>query len=183
MQTDRARYPQGSSLHGFALLRCVSLQMLFAGFDPLSSVLTRTTLSEKVGLLHSLYPAFMHGCRLIAQFSFVDTEGQLHALLGGILESNREILVSLEQLIQATQAKKKGGEGANSAAATAGAAGGSGEALRGDEALPLAARMKRRQEAEQRLLLAAQQKAAKSGGIPPWLIMAGLYAVFSYFSK
>src|SRR4051794_36891870 len=115
----------------------------------------------------------MHGCRLIAQFTFVDAEAQLALMMGAIVESNREILISLEQLIQATQ-KKKGGEGAAAASAGGAAAASAGE-LRGDEALPLALRLRRRQEAEARSIAAAQarQQAAK-GGVPSWLIMAGL---------
>ena len=139
----------------------------------------------QIALLHALYPPFMHGCRLIAQFTFVDTEAQLQLMLGAIVESNREILISLEQLIQATQQKKKGGEGAAAAAAVASAAAAGGSSageLRGDESLPLALRLRRRQEAEARTIAAAQaRQQAGKGGIPSWVIMAGLMVLLNYF--
>jgi hypothetical protein len=160
--------------------------MLFGGFDPLTSLLPRTPLFEKLVLLHALYGPFMHGCRLLGQFVFVDSEAFRDAMLAAVLATNKEILVSLEQLIQAQQSKKGGGGGGGAAAAAAGASAQSGEALRGDEALPLAARMHRRQEAEQRAQLAAAQQAQKKGGvggIPSWMIMAGLYLLFNYLGK
>jgi hypothetical protein len=173
------------SFIGLAVSLMLEFQMLFGGFDPLTSLLPRTPLFEKLVLLHALYGPFMHGCRLLGQFVFVDSDAFRDAMLAAVLATNKEILVSLEQLIQAQQSKKGGGGSAAAAAAGAGAAQ-SGEALRGDEALPLAARMHRRQEAEQRAQLAAAQQAQKKGGvggIPSWMIMAGLYLLFNYLGK
>jgi len=157
----------------------LEFQMMFSGWDPLTRLLPRTPLFEKLVLLHALYPPFMHGCRLLGQFLFVDVEGFREQMLAAVLTTNKEILVSLEQLIQAQQAGGK--KGAQAAGAGAGAPG--AEPLRGDEALPLAARMHRRQEAEQRAQMAAAQAQKKSGGIPSWLIMVGMYVLFNYFGK
>lgn len=163
--------------------------MLFAGWDPLSNILTRTPTYEKIALLHALYAPFMHGCRMISQFVFVDLEAQLHFLLLGILESNKEVLVSLEQVIQAVDKRKGGGGGGVQTAASGATTGGNlatasgveASVLRGDESLPLAARMKRRADAEARLQQAQQAKAGK--GIPSWIWMIGLYVVFNYLLK
>ncbi len=176
------------SFIGLIVCLFIEFQTLFSpGFDPLASILPRTPQFEKLVLLHSLYPPFMHGCRLLGQFLFVDMEMQSMGLMVAVLETNKEILVSLEQLIQAQQQGKKGGGGGaagaagNAAVQAAGAT--PGDALRGDESLPLAARMRRRQEAEQRAMQAQQQKASKTGGIPSWVFMVGMYALFHYLGK
>jgi hypothetical protein len=167
------------SFIGLALSLMVEFQMMFGGFDPLSSVFTRSPLHEKVALLHAMYPPFMNGARLLAQHLFVDEDAQLRMAFEAILIGNKEILVSLEQVLTAVE-KKKGGQGAGASGTLALAAAGAVEPLRGDEALPLAARMARRQEAEIRLQQAAATKQGKTGGIPSWIIMAGLFVLFNY---
>lgn len=174
------------SFIGLTVSLMTEFQMTFGGFDPLASLLTRTTTFEKISLLHALYPAFMHGSRIMAQFTYVDLEAHTHAMLTGILEGQREILISLEQCIQAVNASaRKGGApgGANSAAAHLAnvAAAADSSSLRGDEALPLAARMRRRQEAEAKAAAAAAAAQGKKGGIPPWLWWVGLMIVLNYF--
>jgi hypothetical protein len=166
---------------GLVISLFIEFQMLFGGLDPLSSILKRTTINEKITLLHALYPPLMHGARLISQFTYVDLEQQLQYVMMAVLESNKEILTSLEQVIQTVE-KKKGSTGSNPGATT-GSGSESQPALKGDEALPLAARMKRRQEAAERLQQQQIQQQQKGRSIPPWAIMIGMYVLFNYVLK
>lgn len=94
-------------------------------------------------------------------------------MMAAILVTNKEILTSLEQVIQSVERKKGGaGMGENGQ-----------DALRGDESLPLAARMKRRQEAEIRIQQQQQAATKTKGGIPTWAIWVGLYVLFNYVLK
>jgi len=161
------------SFIGLIVSIALEFQMIFSGFDPLADFLRRTPLHEKVFLLHALYPPFMHACRLLGQFTFVDQQKRMQDMMAAILVTNKEILTSLEQVIQSVERKKGGaGMGENGQ-----------DALRGDESLPLAARMKRRQEAEIRIQQQQQAATKTKGGIPTWAIWVGLYVLFNYVLK
>lgn len=148
--------------------------MLFGGWDPLStSLLTRTTIREKIDLLHALYPAFMHGARLFSQFIFVDLEKHTQEMLAGIIQTNAIIIETLRH-IQESVDRKKSTAGTSTV----------GDSLKqvAEENLTVAQKLKRAEaEAHQRQLL--QQQQQKSGGIPGWVIMVGMYVLFNYILK
>jgi hypothetical protein len=158
------------SFVGLIVSMFVEFQMTFGGWDPLTSVFTRTTISEKVSLVHSLYPAFMHACILLSQFTFVDLDALQLLMLQTVLNQQKDLGELLKHVVQCVD-KKHG---------AAVAAGGSG--AEGEEALSLAQRIKRQEANTQKAMAEAQQKQGK-GGIPSWMIMVGMYFVFNYLLK
>jgi len=58
----------------------------------------QTTEYEAVWLLHSLFPAFMNGCRSLGAFLYVDLEANAQAMLLGLQEQNKDILLALREV-------------------------------------------------------------------------------------
>lgn len=74
---------------------------------------------ELVWLLHSLFPAFMNGCRSLGSYLYVDLEQQTRQFLLALSEQNKDILLVLREIqigVQTVQAH--GGGGARMAAAS-----------------------------------------------------------------
>jgi hypothetical protein len=167
------------SFVGLIVALAVEFQMLFGGWDPAASVLTRTPLHEKVALLHSLYPAFMHGCILLSQFTFNDLDTLQLLMMQTILNQQAELRDILRHVVQVVDKK-------NGAAVAAGSSAGGGSADGGkdasEESLTLAQRLKRQEVHTSKAMAEAQQKQ-KSGGIPSWAIMIGMYVIFNYLLK
>lgn len=71
---------------------------------------------EAVWLMHTLFPAFMNGCRSIGGYLYVDLEAQTRQLLTGLMEQNKDILLVLRDVqigVQNIQANGGGGGGGN----------------------------------------------------------------------
>lgn len=71
---------------------------------------------EAVWLMHTLFPAFMNGCRSIGGYLYVDLEAQTRQLLTGLMEQNKDILLVLREVqigVQNIQATGGGGGGGN----------------------------------------------------------------------
>lgn len=166
------------SFVGLVVSLGVEFQMTFGGWDPLASLLTRTPLHEKVALLHSLYPAFMHGCILLSQFTFNDLDALQLVLLQTVLQQQQELRDLLRHVVQCVDKK----HGAAVAAGGAASAAAGGEVAGDDAQLSLAQRMKR-QEAHAAKAMAEAQQKQKAGGIPSWAIMIGMYFIFNYLLK
>jgi hypothetical protein len=65
-------------------------------------------------LLHSLFPAFMNGCRSLGAFLFVDLDAQTRQLLLALQEQNKDILLVLREVqigVQTIQTHGGGGGG------------------------------------------------------------------------
>jgi len=60
--------------------------------------LPQTTEYEIVWLLHSLFPAFMNGCRSLGAFLYVDLEAQTRQLLMALQEQGKDILLVLRDV-------------------------------------------------------------------------------------
>lgn len=58
---------------------------------------------EMIWLLHSLFPAFMNGCRSLGSYLYVDLEAQSRKLLLALHEQNKDILLVLRDVQLATQ--------------------------------------------------------------------------------
>jgi len=58
----------------------------------------KTTEYEWIWLLHTLFPAFMNGCRCLGGFLYVDMEGETRKLLAALEESNKDILLVLRDV-------------------------------------------------------------------------------------
>ena len=60
--------------------------------------LPQTTEYEIVWLLHTLFPAFMNGCRSLGAFLYVDLEAQTRQLLMALQEQGKDILLVLRDV-------------------------------------------------------------------------------------
>ena len=88
-----------------------------------SSVFPTWTEYEAVWLLHSLFPAFMNGCRSLGSYLFVDLDKQTRQLLLALQEQNKDILLVLRDVqicTQNIQANGVAGGGAPRVAAAGG---------------------------------------------------------------
>jgi len=80
--------------------------------DPLPAwFFPSTTEHEWIWLLHSLFPAFMNGCRCLGGFLFVDMEEQTRKLLFALREQNKDVLLVLRDVQIGVQAMQRGGVG------------------------------------------------------------------------
>jgi curved DNA-binding protein CbpA len=74
---------------------------------------------EVVWLMHSLFPAFMNGCRSLGSYLFVDLDAQTRQLLLALQEQNKDILLVLREVqigVQTIQTHGGGGPRLNSTA-------------------------------------------------------------------
>merc|ERR1719384_1937580 len=82
-----------------------------------SSIFPTWTEYEAVWLLHSLFPAFMNGCRSLGSYLYVDLDKQARQLLLALQEQNKDILLVLRDVQICTQNIQAngvgGGNGAN----------------------------------------------------------------------
>jgi len=60
--------------------------------------LPKFTEAEMVWLMHTLFPAFMNGCRCLGGFLYVDLEEQTRTLLLALQEQNKDVLMVLRDI-------------------------------------------------------------------------------------
>lgn len=71
---------------------------------------------DAVWLLHSLYPAFMNGCRSLGAYLYVDLEMQTRQFLVALSEQNKDLLLVLREIqigVQTIQLHGGGGSARN----------------------------------------------------------------------
>lgn len=73
---------------------------------------------EIVWLLHTLFPAFMNGCRSIGAYLYVDLDAQARGLLLALQEQNKDILLVLRDVQICTQSIQAHGGGGGGAVTT-----------------------------------------------------------------
>mmetsp|Transcript_34652 Transcript_34652/g.44207 ORF Transcript_34652/g.44207 Transcript_34652/m.44207 type:complete len:343 (+) Transcript_34652:131-1159(+) len=56
------------------------------------------TEAEMIWLLHTLFPAFMNGCRCLGGFLYVDLDAQTRQLLVALQEQNKDVLMVLRDI-------------------------------------------------------------------------------------
>lgn len=61
--------------------------------------LPQSTEHELVLLMHSLFPAYLNGCRCIGGYLYVDLDEQTRQLLLALHEQNKDILVALREVL------------------------------------------------------------------------------------
>lgn len=66
---------------------------------------------EVVWLLHSLFPAFMNGCRSLGAYLYVDLDAQTRQLLLALQEQGKDILLVLRDVQIGVQSIQSGGSG------------------------------------------------------------------------
>jgi hypothetical protein len=115
----------------------IEVAIMTSPTNPLPSwFIPQVTEYEIIWLLHSLFPAFMNGCRSLGAFLFVDLDGQARQLLLALQEQNKDILLVLREVqigVQTitTHGGGGGGGGGGPRLANATTAGGAGVAVGG----------------------------------------------------
>lgn len=100
---------------GLIVMLVVEVVIMTSQTNPLPSWLFPTmTENDLVRIMHSLFPAFMNGCRSLGSFLFVDVDAQLRQFLLALQEQNKDILLVLRDVqigVQNIQANGGGGGG------------------------------------------------------------------------
>ncbi len=111
---------------GLIVMLVVEITIMTSQTNPLpSSMFPTWTEHECVWLLHTLFPAFMNGCRSLGSYLFVDLDKQARQLLLALQEQNKDILLVLRDVqicVQSIQANGAGGNGASRIANATGTA-------------------------------------------------------------
>jgi len=112
---------------GLVVMLVVEIAIMSSSSNPIPTWLFPTmTEYEVVWLMHSLFPAFMNGCRSLGAYLFVDLDAQTRQLLLALQDQNKDILLVLREVqigVQTIQTTGGGGGGprpstAGTAAAT-----------------------------------------------------------------
>jgi len=106
---------------GLIVMLVVEITLMTSQGSPFPSwFMPQNTEYEAVWLLHTLFPAFMNGCRSIGSYLYVDLDAQTRQLLLALQEQNKDILLVLRDVqigVQNVQATGGGGGGGRLAAA------------------------------------------------------------------
>eukprot|EP01083_Nonionella_stella_P006203 18035_1 len=95
---------------GLIIMLVIEISIMTSQTNPLPSSLFPTwTEYECVWLLHSLFPAFMNGCRSLGSYLYVDLDKQTRQLLLALQEQNKDILLVLRDVQIGTQAIQANG--------------------------------------------------------------------------
>ena len=98
---------------GLVIMLVLEITLMTSQTNPLPTWLfPRSTEYEVVWLLHSLFPAFMNGCRSLGAYLFVDLEAQTRNLLLALQEQGKDILLVLRDVqigVQSIQTSGGGG--------------------------------------------------------------------------
>lgn len=101
---------------GLLAMLVVEVAIMTSQTNPLPSWLfPQFTEFEFVWLLHTLFPAFMNGCRSLGAYLYVDLDAQTRQLLLALQEQNKDILLVLREVqigVQTIQTHGGGGGGA-----------------------------------------------------------------------
>jgi hypothetical protein len=118
---------------GLIVMLVIEISIMTSRGNPFPSwFLPQNTEYEAIWLLHTLFPAFMNGCRSIGGYLYVDLEAQTRQLLVALQEQNKDILLVLRDVqigVQNIQANGGGGGGNRLTNATTSAVGGGGGAV------------------------------------------------------
>jgi curved DNA-binding protein CbpA len=111
----------------------IEVALMTSTSNPLPEWLFPTmTEYEVIWLLHSIYPAFMNGCRSLGSYLFVDLDAQTRQLLLALQEQNKDILLVLREVqigVQTIQSHGAAG-GGGARVVTDGVPGGLGHMIR-----------------------------------------------------
>ena len=98
---------------GMIVMLVVEVVVMTSQTNPLPTWLFPTlTEYDLVKTMHSLFPAFMNGCRSLGSYLFVDVDAQLRQFLLALQEQNKDILLVLRDVqigVQNIQAHGGGG--------------------------------------------------------------------------
>jgi len=84
---------------GLIVMLVVEVVVMTSQTNPIPSWLFPTlTENDLVRIMHSLFPAFMNGCRSLGAYLFVDVDAQLRQFLLALQEQNKDILLVLRDV-------------------------------------------------------------------------------------
>lgn len=84
---------------GMIVMLVVEVVVMTSQTNPIPSWLFPTlTEYDLVRIMHSIFPAFMNGCRSLGSFLFVDVDEQLRQFLLALQEQNKDILLVLRDV-------------------------------------------------------------------------------------
>lgn len=84
---------------GLIVMLVIEVVVMTSQTNPIPSWLLPTiTENDLVKIMHSLFPAFMNGCRSLGAFLFVDVDAQLRQFLLALQEQNKDILLVLRDI-------------------------------------------------------------------------------------
>jgi hypothetical protein len=100
---------------GLIVMLVIEVVVMTSQSNPIPSWMFPTlTEADLVRIMHSLFPAFMNGCRSMGAYLFVDMDLQLRQLLLALQEQNKDVLMVLRDVqigVQTIQATGGGGGG------------------------------------------------------------------------
>lgn len=143
--------------------------------------LPTVTEHEIIWLLHTLFPAYMNGCRCLGSFLYVDVDDQTRRLLGALQAQNEDILLQLRDIqvnVNSLNARGGGGGGGKSPKVTPTAKLREAAALKAEGTAPGAAFAAA--QLKQDSLGPAKQSSGGGSGFY-WMII-GYIALYYYFS-
>lgn len=103
---------------GLVVMLVLEITLMTSQTNPLPTWLFPTsTEHDVVWLMHSLFPAFMNGCRSLGAYLYVDLEAQTRMLLLALQEQGKDILLVLRDVqISVSNIQTTGGGGSRVAA-------------------------------------------------------------------
>jgi hypothetical protein len=112
---------------GLIVMLVIEITIMTSPTNPLPSNLFPTwTEYECVWLLHTLFPAFMNGCRSLGSYLYIDLDKQARQLLLALQEQNKDILLVLRDVQICVQNIQANGGGSGNGARIANAPGTAG---------------------------------------------------------
>merc|ERR1712238_339209 len=108
---------------GLIIMGVAEIALMTAPSNPLPSKIFPTwTEYEVIWLMHSLFPAYMNGCRSLGSYLYVDLDAQARSLLLALQEQNKDILLVLRDVQICTQSIQANGGGGGGGGAAVNAA-------------------------------------------------------------
>lgn len=108
---------------GLIAMMVIEVVVMTSQQNPIPASLFPTlTEADLVRIMHSLFPAFMNGCRSMGSYLYVDLDAQLRMLLLALQEQNKDVLMVLRDVqigVQTIQANGLGGGGGHRLNSTA----------------------------------------------------------------
>jgi curved DNA-binding protein CbpA len=107
---------------GLIAMLVIEVALMTSKTNPIPDWLApRLTEYDSIWLLHSLFPAYMNGCRSLGTYLYVDLEQQTRQFLLALSEQNKDLLLVLREIQIGVQTIQLHGGGASRVGSTASA--------------------------------------------------------------
>jgi len=179
---------------GLIVMLVVEITVMTSQTNPLpSSIFPTWTEHECVWLLHTLFPAFLNGCRSLGSYLYIDLDKHTRQLLLALQEQNKDILLVLRDVqicVQAVQANgggggNGGGNGARPPSTASGPAAGGATSMRATPTGKIKELQERLQVSNPNVIQAVKDlkfEGKKNSSVGFYTMIIG-YIVISYLFK